>query len=102
MGPPYYARDAEAVYKIRVISKCPEEDTLEIIQQLDKGADIDEILDVGTIVVNLKLKQDLLEYCTMRRIRVKDFVRELLTEWWIREKIGRFTELEVIELKIAH
>lgn len=92
---------AEAIHKIRIVSKYPEEDPIEIIQQLDTGAGIDEILDVGTLVVNLKLKRDLLEYCTMRRINLKDFLIELLTEWWIMEKIKKLPELEAIELKIA-
>lgn len=89
----------DALHKIWAISKYPEADPLETIQKLEKGVGIDEILDVGIIVVNLKLKRELLEYCAMRRIRVKDLVRELLTEWWIREKIGGSIKLDIIELK---
>lgn len=78
---------AEAIRKIRVISKYPEEDPLEIIRQLDMGYGIDEILDVGLVTVNPRLKRDLQGYCAMRRITLKDFIRDLLTEWYMHKKI---------------
>lgn len=77
---------AETIRKIRIISKYPEEDPLEIIRQLDIGYGIDEILDVGSVIVKLQLKRALLEYCAMRRISLKDFVMELLIGWWTKEK----------------
>ena len=75
------------VFRTHLHFKYPEEDPLEIILQVDTGYGIDEILDVGLVTLNPKLKRYLQEYCATRRITLKDFMRELLTEWYMSKKI---------------
>ena len=78
--------DVEARYIIQVISRYPEEDPFEIIQELNMGYSTDEILDIGLIIVDSELKRDLQEYCSMRRITLKDLMTVLLAEWQTGEK----------------
>jgi len=74
--------NAEARRVLSIISKYPDEDPLEIIEELSSGYGIDEILDIGILTVDPKMKYHIRRYCAMRRIKIKDFIRELLANWY--------------------
>ena len=74
--------NAEARRVLRIVSKYPDEDPIEIIEELSSGYGIDEILDIGILTVDPKIKYYIRRHCAMRRITLKDFIRELLANWY--------------------
>lgn len=74
--------NAEASRLLSIVSKYPDSDPLEIIEELSSGYGIDEILDIGILTVDPKMKYYIRRYCAKRRITVKNFIRELLNNWF--------------------
>jgi len=76
----FNSKEADKV--IELISKYPESSPLEIIQEYKMGYGPDEMISVGTLVVNPVVRQQIREYCSKRRIYMREFISELINSWF--------------------
>lgn len=74
-------KEPKARKAIRLILKNPEADPTDIIYNVEKGYSVDQILQIGSLIVNPALKNYIQSYCSTRRVTPKDVVRKLLKEW---------------------
>lgn len=74
-------KEPKAKKAIRLISKKPEADPTDIIYNVEKGYSVDQVLQIGSLIVNPALKNYIQRYCSTRRVTPKDVVRKLLKEW---------------------
>ena len=58
-----------------------------LVRFIPDGSDsTDEILYIGFIFVNPELRNELQQYCQRREVTLNEFIADLLTEWWARER----------------
>lgn len=76
----------EALKVIKLISKYPESSPMEIIQEYKMGYGPDEMISVGTLIVNPVVRQQIREHCSKRRIYIREFIVELINSWFTTKR----------------